>query len=102
MVRWTRTARVRNGKFMEAIAWAKEMAAYGQKKYGVDKIAVFHHSFGDISAIQWSVDYADLATLERVQAQIMLDQDYWKRVASAFSGELFFEGSAHDTVLREV
>jgi len=34
MVRWTRSARIAPGKFMEAIRWAKEIAEYTNKKYG--------------------------------------------------------------------
>ena len=55
MVRWMRSARIQGGKYLEAIAWAKEMAGYAEKAYGASKVHVFLDAFGDIGTIRWSV-----------------------------------------------
>jgi len=34
MVGWMRSANIEHGKFVEAIGWAKEIAAYAEKSYG--------------------------------------------------------------------
>ena len=101
MVRFVRTIRVKGGRMMEAISWAKEMAAHVQKKYGVEKVQVYMQSFGDISSIHWTAEYADLAALEKTQLQILADPDYFKRIVAAMP-DLFVDGSVNDLVLREV
>jgi len=101
-VRWMRTALIGNGKFMEAIAWGKETAAYGEKKFGMPKIHMWVDIFGKTGTIRWTTDYPDLATLEKAQSIMMGDQDYWKRVTKAVGDGLFIEGSVEDHVFREV
>lgn len=101
MVRWMRSINIGNGKYMEAIGWAKEMAAYGEKKWSV-KIHVFLDSFGDTSTLRWMVDNADLAAVEKVLQQSAADAEYFKRVAQAYATGLFVEGTLRDTVTREI
>jgi hypothetical protein len=96
-----RSVNVAGGRYMEAIGWAKEMAAYGEKAYGV-KIRVFLDSFGDVSTIRWMVDNPDLAAMEKVTEKIMGDADYFKRVNQAFSTGLFVDGTTRDVVSREL
>ena len=47
-----------------------------------------------------TTDYADLAALEKVQNQMMLDQGYWQLVEKAFKGGLFIDASGNDIVSR--
>jgi len=101
-IRFTRTAKISRGRFMEAIAWAKETAGYVEKKYGLPKVGVWVDAFGDINTIRWTVDYADLAAVDKASAQMMADADYWKLVERASKNELFIDGSVHDTVSRAV
>jgi hypothetical protein len=101
MVRWMRSTNVKAGKYMEAIGWAKEMAAYGEKAYGA-KIRVFLDSFGDVSTIRWMIDYPDLATAEKATEKVLADTEYFKRVAQAFTTGLFVEGTTIDVVSREL
>jgi len=101
-VRWTRTARISRGKFMEAIAWAKEAGGYAEKKFGLPKVTVWLDAFGDINSIRWSVDYPDLAAIDKANAQMMADADYWKLVARAGEQQLFLDGSVHDTISRAI
>ena len=75
-VRWMRTATIKNGRFMEAIAWAKETAGYVEKKFGTGKCDVWLDTFGPVGTIRWSIDFADLASIEKVQATMLMDADY--------------------------
>jgi len=101
MVRWIRSVNIKGGRYMEAIGWAKEMAAYSEKNFGL-KTHVFLDSFGDVSTIRWMIDGADLATMEKAQDKLMADMDYFKRVAQAFANGLFVDGSTVDVISREI
>jgi hypothetical protein len=101
MVRWMRSVNVKGAKYMEAIGWAKEMAAYCEKAYGL-KIHVFLDAFGDVSTIRWTIDYPDLATTEKAMDKVLADPEYFKRVTQAFSNGLFVEGTTRDVVSREL
>jgi hypothetical protein len=101
MVRWMRSVNIGGGRYMEAIGWGKEMAAYGEKAYGV-KIRVFLDVFGDISTLRWMIDNTDLAATEKALEKVMADPEYFKRVSQAFQTGLFVDGSTRDVVSREL
>ena len=99
MIRWTRSARIDPGKFMEAMQWAKEMAEFISKKHGV-QTTVYLDSFGEYGTIRWFADHADLATLEKFGHQIFADQEYLQRLSRAPG--LIVPGSVFDTVMRSI
>lgn len=101
-VRFMRTAQIANGKFMEAIAWAKETAGYVEKKWGTPPVSVFIDSVGSAGIVRWSMDLPDLTAFEKIQNQMMTDQSYWQLIDKAFKNELFMDGSTHDTLSRQV
>jgi hypothetical protein len=100
MVRWMRTAQIAIGKAMPAIGWSKEIAEFVKKYEGVSSVDVFLDIFGELGTIRWIVDYEDLATLEKVEKQIMEDQEYWQRLEK--TKEFFVESKAHDIILRSI
>jgi hypothetical protein len=100
-VRWMRTAQIRDGKFMEAIAWSKEIVGYCEKKLGIPKIHTWLDSFGALGTMRWTIDFADLGAIEKVQQQLMTDPDYWRLLARG-SAELFIPGQSHDHVSRAI
>lgn len=99
MVRWTRSARIAPGKFMEAIRWAKEIAEYTNKKHG-SQVTVYLDSFGEFGTIRWFADYPDLATLEKLNHQLVADPEYLKKVMRGT--DLVMPGSVFDTVMRSI
>ncbi len=101
-VRWTRTATIANGRFMEAAAWAKETAGYVEKKFGTPPCTVWVDSFGPVGTMRWSIDFADLAAIEKAQSLMMIDPSYWQHVDKAFKSGLFIDGSSIDTVCRSI
>src|SRR5579863_9158423 len=101
-VRFTRSAKISRGRFMEALAWAKETAGYVESKFGLPKVSVWIDAFGDINTVRWTIDYADLAAIDKANAQLMADGDYWTMVERANEKGLFIDGSVHDTVSRLV
>ncbi len=100
MIRWIRTAQMVTGKAMPAIAWSKEIAEFVKKYEGLSSIDVFIDAFGDVGTIRWICDYQDLATLEKINKQIMVDQEYWQRLEKAQG--LFIEGKVHDVVMSSL
>ena len=101
-IRWMRTATIANGKFLEAIAWSKEISATAQNKWGAPTVNTWIDAFGNIGTIRWSTDYADLASLEKVQTAMMMDPSYHQLVQKAFKDGLFVDGSGVDNVFRLV
>src|SRR5437899_9309700 len=102
MVRWMRNARIKDGKFVDAITWAKEVAAFVEKKHKTPRVDVCVDSLGRVGTIHWIVDYEDLASFERVQTKLMADAEYFQRVKEGISKDLFIEGSFEDVMMRFV
>ncbi len=100
MIRFQRTARVRSGKFLEGVQFAKEVAEYINANYPLGSLLVFTELFGDTGTIHWNSDNEDLASIEKVNAQLSADQDYWALLSKG--DDLFIEGSLHDTVIQSV
>jgi hypothetical protein len=96
-----RTAKISNGKFMEAVSWAKEMSGYVEKKTGL-KVDTWLDSFGNVGTIRWSIDTTDLAAVEKAQSVILTDADYWKSIAKASTNQLFIDGETEDHVFRSL
>jgi hypothetical protein len=102
MVRWIRTATIKNGgKVQEAIGWAKEVSAYVEKTLGA-KVEIFLDAFGVSGKIRWMMVQQDLGKIDQMNAKLMADQQYWKFVDRAAKAELFIDGSVHDIVMRQV
>jgi hypothetical protein len=87
---------------MEAVGWGKEVAGYCEKKYGMNPISTFIDSFGKVGTIRWMTDFNDLAACEKVQTQMMSDQDYWKLVNKAATSQLFIDGQTEDHICRSL
>ena len=102
MVRWMRTARIKNGKFVDAITWAKEIAAFVEKKHKTPKVDVCVDAVGRMGTIRWIADYEDLSSFEKVQTKLMADAEYFQRVKEGTSKDLFIEGSFEDVMMRLV
>lgn len=101
-VRWMRTGKIRDSKVMEAIAWGKEVCAYVEKKLNTPKIHQWIDGFGEINTIRWTLDAPDMATIEKIQMQILGDQGYWQMLAKGVKEGLFIDGQTVDHIYREV
>jgi hypothetical protein len=97
-----RTAQIRDGKFLEAIAWGKETAAYAEKKFGTAKIGTWIDCFGDLGTIRWTVEFPDMGALDKAQVALLADADYWKLIKKAADAQLFIDGRTTDHVYREL
>ena len=100
MIRFWRSGQTKNGKFLDGVRFAKEVAEYINAKYAPVSVQVYTELFGDLNTIYWYADYKDLATIESINAQLLADQGYWAIVSKGT--EWFIEGSFHDTLTRSV
>lgn len=100
MIRWIRTGQIAGGNLISAIAWAKEMAEFVKKYKDISSIDVFMDTFGEVGTIRWIVDYEDFASFEKVQKQIMSDQEFHKRTENA--PKLFIEGKTNDVIMSSL
>ena len=99
MIRWVRSGRAKAGKMSQAVEWAREIAEYINKKYGLS-VGAFANEFGEIDTIRWFVDYANLESVEKLRSELILDREYLKKISPV--AEFFIEGSFYDTVLRSL
>ncbi len=99
MIRFTRSARIVRGKFPQAMQFAKEITEFLNKKYKI-QMSVYMDSFGEVGTVRWFADYADLAAMEKLGNQILVDQEYWQKINQ--STELFMQGSLYDTVMQSI
>jgi hypothetical protein len=101
-VRWMRTAKIRDNKFLEAIAWGKEVCAFVEKKTGCPKVHMWIDTAGELGTVRWTLDLPDLAAVEKIQSQLLMDQTYWQMLAKSAKDGLFIDGQANDVIYREV
>jgi NIPSNAP protein len=93
MVRWIRSARVSTSrKFVEALSWAKDVAAFVEGKHKVPTIGVYVDASGQMPTIRWVIDYDNLASVEATQARIAGDTEYHQKLRDAESKGLFISG----------
>jgi hypothetical protein len=101
-IRWVRTSRASAKKIPQALGWAKEVAAFAEKKFGIDEIRVSMAMVGDLGLIRWETDYADLKAFEEKMSAVMADQDYWALIHKAMSDELFIDGTGRDEIFKQI
>ncbi len=98
MFRFHRTAQASRGKLQDAIKFAKEVTEYLNAKYTPLSVQAYSEVFGDGGRIHWYADYQDLATIEKINAQLLTDQGYWAILTKW--ADAFIEGSVHDTLMQ--
>lgn len=99
MISFYRNAVIAPGKTPQALAFAKEIAAYVKKSTG-QELHVGVPIGGNPSRVGWSTSYESLAALEAQQTKMTADPKYWELVNK--SADLFVAGSLHDEMWRTV
>ena len=103
MVRWMRSARIKHGsKSIEAVTWAKEVAAFAEKKHNTPKINVYTDVVGQSGTVRWIIDYDDLTEFEKSRAKLGGDPEYFVKLKEAESKALFVEGQIEDVMMTLV
>ena len=93
---WMREAYVKDGKMMEAIQFAKEIAEYDNKLVN-GKTRVYMEIFGDVGKIYWVAENVDLATMQSINRKLMADPGHLAILGKAVG--LFIEGRSKDTLM---
>lgn len=98
MVRWMRTARISgSSKFGRAMEFAQKTKGLTARFPDAKKIEVYLNMMGESGTMRWFIDYADLATFEKVNNQVLKDAEYWKLVAEY--EDTFVQSSVEDVVM---
>lgn len=95
MIKWTRSIKARDGKFHEALDWAKEIAEHVNSLGPAHPVQVYVPKFGDLNSIIWAWDFEDLAAMEAFQKKYEADEGFQERLKQ--SSELF-TASTYDQV----
>jgi hypothetical protein len=99
MIALHRSAIVLPGRLSNAVAFAKQVAAYIKDTAGIG-VSVSMPVGGNPSRIGWAAHYDNLGTLEAVMGKLMADPKYMEMIAKG--GENFIAGSMHDEIWREI
>ena len=99
MIVFTRTSSIAAGKLGEALAFARDVAGYISKHFGVE-VKVHMPIGGNPNRISWSGHFESLAGFDAMMAQQAGDEGYAKLLKRA--GDLFISGSTRDQLWREV
>jgi len=92
MIRWTRTARIAQGKKLETVQWAKDLSEYTKTKFeSKEGTKIFLETLGEYGVICWMVDFENLATLELAGQVLDADEGYQERLKAA--SELLLPGT---------
>jgi len=97
MVVFLKTARPVQGKFDEALAWAKEIAAKNSKGRPVK---VYVPRFGDLNTIMWVQEFASAGAAEEHFNDLRKESGF--RATADKHKALFDTNSIHEAVYLEV
>ena len=99
MIRLVRSATIAPGKLGEALVFAKQIAEFFGKSYGV-KLEVMMPIGGNPHRVAWRAEYPSLAALEEMQSKMLADPKYLE--ISGKGASCFIAGSLHDSMWRVV
>jgi len=99
MIRFVRTASIAQGKFGDAIAFAKQISEYLKRQHGL-QLEVMLPVGGNPQRVAWRAEYESLAALDALQTKLLLDREYLDLVAKG-SGN-FIAGSLNDAIWRTI
>jgi len=98
MIRFQRSLQISQSKGVEATKWSKEVTAFLNGKYLDTSVQLFEHRFGVINTLVWHLDFDNLASLDKYQKTLNVDEEYLALVGKSLG--LFMEGSLVDTVFE--
>ena len=55
-----------------------------------------------VGTIRWSIDYPDLAAVEKALNAVLVDPEYWKMIEKAMKAQLFIDGTGVDVVSKQI
>ena len=99
MITLRRTASVPAKNVGTALAWAREVTAYGKSKFGVDSVLQMPIG-GNPWRISFVQQFENLAAMEKSQQNMMSDQKFMEMLAK--SSDIYSVGSAVDEVWTNV
>ena len=100
MYRFTRTARIKDGKGPEARQWAKTWITYMNEKYPGNNWEAGFEVFGTVNTVHFTGTLAELTDWDPLMAKYSADTT-WQALSDKHV-EYYIDGSMHDTLIRLV
>ncbi|HLW92594.1 MAG TPA: hypothetical protein VKS78_15020 [Roseiarcus sp.] len=97
MITAVRSVQATPGKFTEAMAFAKEIAAYIKSKHGLE-LEIKTQVAGAVGRIAWVANYDSLAAYEATWNKINADPDIHKLTTKVVG--VVVPGHSHDSLWR--
>jgi hypothetical protein len=97
MIRFVRTANIAPGKLGDALAFAKQVAEFVGKNFGVH-LEIMMPVGGNPNRVAWRAEYASLAAMEEMQMKMLADPKYLEMVSKGAAN--FIPGSVNDVIWR--
>ena len=101
MIRLHRTVDVQEGKLFEAIALAKEMAAYFNESYNT-KVETLINIGGKVNQIIMSNEYESLAAMEELRTRAQADEAVMAMMKKWNDSGFFVNSSMVDQYFKSV
>jgi hypothetical protein len=99
MITLTRSASIAPGKYVDAVAYAKQITKYLKEKHGVTT-EIQTPIGGNPYRIAWQTHLPGLADLESLSAKLTADKEYLEMTAK--NSALLLPGSLHDELWRTI
>ena len=101
MITWVRSAKVHDGKLLQAIEWGLKATAYVNETFGMN--ASMHRPVsGQLNQVQWVATYDSLASYEEVSGKVFADPGYQSLIAEANSQGLFRGDTVEDFLYQSL
>jgi hypothetical protein len=91
-----------SGDPIAAMAFARDMVEHIKKWPGVTRAVCWQGMSGPTGALVFFSECADLATLDKINTNMMEDKAYWGKVAEARKQGLFDLSSSQDMLMRQL
>ena len=102
MITFVRTAAIHEGKLMDAMEWAAEVAAYIRDNIEGANIQAARRIGAEMYQVCWIATYDSLATFEDVTGRMEADDGYRERLSEARGMGLFVSHTLFDEIYQSI
>lgn len=102
MITFVRTAAVHEGKLMDAMEWAADLAAYIRDNIEGANLQAARRVGGEMYQVCWIATYDSLAAFEQVMGRTEADDGYRERLSEARGMGLFVSQTLFDEIYQSI
>jgi hypothetical protein len=102
MITFVRTAAIHEGKLMDAMEWAADLAEYIRDNIEGANLQAARHIGGEMYQVCWIATYDSLAAFEEVMGRMEADDGYRERLSDARGMTLFVSHTVFDEIYQSI